>query len=28
VRLWGYDVTRVWSRPYGGPVRPAPARNY
>jgi hypothetical protein len=28
VRLWGYDVTRVWSRPYGGPVRAAPARNY
>ena len=28
VRLWGYDVTRAWSRPYGGPVRPAPARNY
>jgi hypothetical protein len=28
VRLWGYDVTRVWNRPYSGPVRPAPARNH
>ncbi len=28
VRLWGYDVTRAWSRPYGGPVRPVRARNY
>jgi hypothetical protein len=28
VRLWGYDVTRMWTRPYSGPVRPAPARNY
>jgi hypothetical protein len=28
VRLWCYDGTRVWSRPYSGPVRPAPARNY
>jgi hypothetical protein len=28
VRLWGYDVTRVWSRPYGGPVQAASARNY
>ncbi|HEU4449198.1 MAG TPA: hypothetical protein VFR63_04330 [Gaiellaceae bacterium] len=23
VRLWGYDVTRQWSRPYGHPVRHA-----
>jgi hypothetical protein len=27
VRLWGYDVTRQWSRPYGAPIRPIPAHN-
>lgn len=27
VHLWGYDVTRQWSRPYGAPIRPIPAHN-
>lgn len=27
VRLWGYDVTRHWSRPYGAPIRPTPAHH-